>query len=392
VNGARAGQRLGDDTVAPPPDGELERPAPEPEDDEEEHGLEFNRRSLLALGAFLLLAIAALYVLLPQIAGLKNTWRRVENGSLWWTILALLFGAGMFAGYVAMFRGIFLRAGGARIGWAASYRITMAGLAASRIFAAGGAGGLVLTAWALRRSGMAKRLVADKTLTFLILTYLPYMGALIVCGFGLYLGVLSGAAPLGVTLVPAGIAVVLTVLGIATALVPTDLQGRLEGFAHRGGRAARLAQKAANLPAAASAGMRDALAHLRHPDPALLGAILFWAFQVAVLWAAFRAFGAAPPLGVLTMAFFVGMFGNLLPMPGGVGGVEGGMIAALAAFEIDAGQAVVAVLVYRAVTFWLPMVPGVIAYFQLRRTVERWRQERATLTIQSEVKEPETHG
>ena len=71
----------------------------------------------------------------------------------------------MFFGYVAMFRGIFLRAGSSRIDWRASYQITMAGLAASRIFAAGGAGGLVLTAWALRRSGMPKRLVADKTLT-----------------------------------------------------------------------------------------------------------------------------------------------------------------------------------------------------------------------------------
>jgi uncharacterized protein (TIRG00374 family) len=362
------------------------------EEDEDDHGLDINRRNVLGLGLFLVLAIAALYFLLPQIAGLKDTWRRIENGSPWWILLGVAFGVGMFAGYVAMFRGIFLRAGGSRIGWSASYQITMAGLAASRIFAAGGAGGLVLTAWALRRSGMRRRLVADKTLTFLILTYLPYMGALIVCGFGLWSGVLRGSAPFGVTVVPAIIAVVLTAIGVSTALVPTDLQRRLDGFAHRGGPLARLAQKLANAPAAASAGMRDALVHLRHPDPALAGAIVFWGFQVAVLWAAFRAFGEAPALGVVTMGFFVGMLGNLLPMPGGVGGVEGGMIAALAAFDVDAGQAVVAVLVFRAITFWLPLVPGVIAYFQLRRTVEHWRQERATLTIQSEVKEAETHG
>jgi uncharacterized protein (TIRG00374 family) len=122
--------------------------------------------------------------------------------------------------------------------------------------------------------------------------------------------------------------------------------------------------------------MRDAIEHLRHPDPALLGAVLFWAFQVAVLWAAFRAFGEAPPLAVLIQAFFVGMFGNLLPLPGGVGGVEGGLIAAFVAFGVDFEQALVAVLVYRAVTFWLPMIPGVVAYFQLRRTVERWARDR----------------
>jgi uncharacterized protein (TIRG00374 family) len=70
------------------------------------------------------------------------------------------------------------------------------------------------------------------------------------------------------------------------------------------------------------------------------------------------------------------MLGNLLPLPGGIGGVDGGMIAAFAAFGVDAGLAVVAVLVYRAFTFWLPTIPGAIAYLQLRKTVERWRRER----------------
>jgi uncharacterized protein (TIRG00374 family) len=342
---------------------------------EEEPGLELGRRRLLGLCAFLVLAIAALYFLLPQLAGLNDTWHRIENGSPYWMFLALLFGAGMFAGYVAMFRGIFMRAGADRIDWKASYQITMAGLAASRIFAAGGAGGLVLMAWALRRAGMSRRFVADKTLTFLILTYFPYMVALIVCGVGLRIGIFEGEAPFGLTVVPAIIAVILTAIGVSTALVPTDLQRRLESFATHGGRLARWAQRLANLPASASAGMRDAFQHVRHPEAALAGAVLFWGFQVAVLWASFRAFGDAPPLAVLTQAFFVGMFGNLLPMPGGVGGVEGGMIAALVAFGEDAGQAVVAVLLFRAVTFWLPMIPGVIAYFQLRRTVERWQRE-----------------
>jgi uncharacterized protein (TIRG00374 family) len=341
----------------------------------DDHGLEINRRTVLSLGAFLLLSLAALYFLLPQLAGLEDTWRRIEDGSPYWMLVALLFGCGMFFSYVAMFRGIFLTAGSNRIDWRASYQITMAGLAASRIFAAGGAGGLVLTAWALRRSGMRKRVVADKTLTFLILTYMPYMAALIVCGLGLRLGIFHGPAPFGLTVVPAIIAVILTAIGVSTALVPTDLQRRLEGFARGHGKLGKWAQRLANLPASASAGMRDALQHLRHPDPALAGAVLFWAFQVAVLWASFHAFGDAPPLAVLTQAFFVGMFGNLLPMPGGVGGVEGGMIASLAAFEVDAGQAVVAVLLFRAVTFWLPLIPGVIAYFQLRKTVDRWRDE-----------------
>jgi uncharacterized protein (TIRG00374 family) len=365
--------RQGDEVL--PQDSEFEKALELAVEEEDDHGLEINRRAVLSLGVFLLLSIAALYFLLPQLAGLEDTWRRIEDGSPYWMIVALLFTCAMFFGYVAMFRGIFVRAGTGRIDWKASYQITMAGLAASRIFAAGGAGGLVLTAWALRRSGMSKRVVADKTLTFLILTYMPYMAALIVCGLGLRIGIFPGPAPFGLTVVPAIIAVILVAIGVSTALVPTDLQHRLEGFAEGHGKLGRWAQRLSNLPASASAGMRDALTHIRHPDPALFGAILFWAAQIGVLWASFHAFGGAPPLAVLTQAFFVGMFGNLLPMPGGVGGVEGGMIAALAAFEVDAGQAVVAVLLFRAMTFWLPMIPGVIAYFQLRRTVERWRDE-----------------
>ena len=357
-------------------DAALEAEPDTPEEVDEQPLVEFTLRNALVLAGFLLAALAALYVLLPQLAGLDDTWHRLETGSPYWLILSLVFGVGMFAGYVATFRGVFARADVARrLDWRASYQITMAGLAASRIFAAGGAGGLVLTAWALRRSGMSKRVVADKTLTFLILTYMPYMAALIVCGLGLRVGIFPGPAPFGLTVVPAIIAVILTAIGIATVLVPTDLQHRLEDFAQGHGALGRWAQRLSHVPASASAGMRVALRHLRHPDPALGGAVLFWAAQVGVLWASFRAFGDAPPLAVLTQAFFVGMFGNLLPMPGGVGGVEGGMIAALAAFEVDAGQAVVAVLLFRAITFWLPMIPGVIAYFQLRRTVDRWRDE-----------------
>lgn len=349
---------------------------PDVEEHEERPALTITPRSLVALAGFLLLSLAALYFLLPQVAGLDDTWHRIEDGRPVWTFAALVLTFGMFGGYVAMFRGVFVRAG-SPIGWAASYQITMAGLAASRLFAAGGAGGLVLTAWALRRSGMRKRTVADKTIAFLVLTYLPYVFAVVICGFGLHFGLFEGENPFSLTFVPAVAGLVLLAIALALAFIPTDLQRRLRGFAAREGRIGRLTQRLAAVPASTSAGIRDALEHLRSRDPALLGAVLFWAFQIAVLWAAFHAFGDAPPLAVLVQAFFVGMLGNLLPMPGGVGGVEGGMIGAFVAFGVDSGLTVVAVLVYRAFTFWLPLVPGVIAYFRLRRTVDGWKQDRA---------------
>jgi uncharacterized protein (TIRG00374 family) len=120
-------------------------------------------------------------------------------------------------------------------------------------------------------------------------------------------------------------------------------------------------------------GVRFALSKVVRPDRAMVGAVTWWALNIAILWACFHAFGEPPPTAVLVQAFFVGMLANLLPLPGGIGGVDGGMIGALAAFGVDTGVAVLAVLSYRLFSFWLPTVPGVIAYFQLRRRVQQWR-------------------
>jgi uncharacterized protein (TIRG00374 family) len=105
-------------------------------------------------------------------------------------------------------------------------------------------------------------------------------------------------------------------------------------------------------------------------DRALLGALAWWAADIAVLWACFHAFGEPPALAVVVMAYYTGMLGNVLPLPGGVGGVEGGMIAAFLAFGVPAGLAVVAVLSYRAFAFWLPTIPGVLSYLRLRHSVK----------------------
>ncbi len=131
------------------------------------------------------------------------------------------------------------------------------------------------------------------------------------------------------------------------------------------------------VPALAASGVRTAIELVRERDPGLLGAPAWWGFDICVLWACFHAFGSAPPFTVILMSYFLGMVGNLLPLPGGLGGVEGGMIGAFAAFGVNLDQAVLAVLAYRAISFWLPTVPGAIAYFQLRRTVARWRSEQA---------------
>jgi uncharacterized protein (TIRG00374 family) len=369
---------------APPDDPRLQHPVARREDpgplladhhDEEMPRLQMTRRTLLLGGAFVTTIVAFLYFVLPQIEGLGDTWNRIEHGDPAWLIAAMVFTALSFGGYVVMFQRVYVTGERAQqVGLRESYQITMAGLAATRLFAAGGAGGIALTAWALRRAGMPARAVADRSVAFLVLTYAVYLLAMVVAGLGLQWGLFAGPAPWALTVVPTVFAIILLGIGLLAGLTPTDLNRRLEDFARRGGRLARFWQRAATLPATMSAGVRIALGYVRHLDLAALGALAYWGFNIAVLWAAFRAFGHSPPGAVLVMGYFVGMLGNLLPLPGGVGGVDGGMIGAFIAFGVDEGLAVVAVLTYRGFAFWLPTVPGAIAYFQLRRTVARWRQ------------------
>jgi uncharacterized protein (TIRG00374 family) len=333
------------------------------------------RRRAIALGLFVISVVAFLYFVLPKLTGLGRTWDRLDQGAPGWLAVAVAFEALSFAGYVALFRTVFVRAGRSHIDGRASYEITMAGLAATRLFAAAGSGGVALTVWALRRAGLERRAVAAQMVTFLTVLYGVYMAALVVFGIGLRTGVLPGGGSFAITILPAIFGGLVIALFLALTLIPGDIERRLGAWAaHRGHsrRGARLITRLITLPALAASGVRGALAVVRSRDPLALGAVAWWAFDIATLWASFQAFGGAPAISVVVMAYFVGMFANVLPLPGGIGGVDGGMIGAFLAFGVNAPVVVVAVLVYRAFAFWLPTVPGAIAYFQLRRRVAGW--------------------
>jgi uncharacterized protein (TIRG00374 family) len=334
----------------------------------------FTRKRLLASGIFVISAVAFLYFVLPKLLGLQETWNRIQNGNVWWLALGGALEVCSFLGYVALFRAVFVR-GVSRIDWRESYEITMSGLAATRLFASAGAGGIALTAWALRRSGMEARVAACRLIAFLVLLYAVYMATLVIDGMGLYLGVIPGRAPFAITVVPAIFGAFVIVLFLAVSLLPGDFE-RLVARRAAGARPlGRLARRLAAAPATLGTGVRTAISLVRSRNPFLLGAIVWWGFDIAVLWACFHAFGASPPKGVIVMAYFVGMVGNTLPLPGGIGGVDGGMIGAFTAFGVNVEVSVVAVLAYRGFAFWLPTLPGAVAYLQLRRTVNRWRSE-----------------
>jgi len=332
------------------------------------------RRQVVAFALFIALGIGFLYFVLPNLTGVGATVRHLEGGDRWWIAVGVVLEVLSFAGYLVLFRSVLAR-GQERIRLRESYEITMAGVAATRLFATAGAGGIALTAWALRRSGMEPRIVACRMVAFFVVLYVIYAGSLLIDGLGLGTGLFPGGGSFAITIIPAIAAAVLFAAAGAMALLPDDIERRLGRWASGSGRIAHWVARAATVPALAASGVRTAIDVIRMRDPGLLGALAWWGFDITVLWAMFHAFGSAPPFTVVWMAYFLGTLGNLLPLPGGLGGVEGGMIGAFAAFGVNFNLALLAVLSYRALSFWLPTLPGAVAYLQLRRTVARWRDE-----------------
>jgi len=347
-------------------------------------------KRLVQTGLVVLLLLAAIYILLPKVVGIKGAAGQLADATPAWLVVALVFTVLMFVSYVALFRGVV----GERVHhlqWNASYQITMAGLAATRLFSAGGAGGIVLTYWALRKAGMQRRQTATRMVAFLVLLYAVYMVALVVFGILLRTGVLSGEAPVGLTIVPAVIAGAVIVVFLLIALIPDDIERRLAHFA-QGYRFQRVAQRLASAPATLASGTRTAIDFVRNPSRgglAVAGAIGFWACNIGILWASFHAYDVHIPLGVVVQGFFVGMVANLFPLaPGGVGAVDAGMIGTFVLFGLPSSEVFAAVLTYRLAAFWLPIPPGIVAFFQLRRTVARWEEDRAHAPFAERVGEP----
>jgi uncharacterized protein (TIRG00374 family) len=367
----------------------VDRDLVESDDETEEPSFFADPKRIAQTLVVVLLLVGAIYVLLPKLVGIQGALAKLDDATPIWIVVAVAFAVLMFFSYVALFRGVV----GERVlhlEWSESYQITMAGLAATRLFSAGGAGGIVLTYWALRKAGMPRRQTACRMVAFLVLLYAVYMVALVVFGVLLRTGVLNGDSPVGLTIVPAAIAGAVIVVFLLIALIPEDFERRLAGFSE-GYRFRRWAQRLASAPATLASGTRTAIAFVRDPSRggmALAGAVGFWAANIGILWASFHAYGIHVPLGVVVQGFFVGMVANLFPFaPGGVGAVDAGLIGTFVLFDLPSSTVFAAVLTYRLIAFWLPIPPGIVAFLQLRRTVAHWEEQRARAPVDDTITE-----
>jgi uncharacterized membrane protein YbhN (UPF0104 family) len=238
-----------------------------------------------------------------------------------------------------------------------STEIGLSELAANSVLSVGGAGGLALGAWILRRGGLPSQFIARRTVAFFLLTSLANVGFLALGGIGLATGLLGSSGSVLLGLVPA----VAAVAAIALAVAARHLAGV---FARRSSRARLVAAGQA-----VGEGVDEALAVIRSRNPGVaIGAASYLLFDVAMLGVCFLAFGNdVPPVGVLLVAYLVGQLGGLIPIPGGIGGVDGGLIGTLVLYGVDAPDAAVAVIAYRGLLLAIPAILGLPALALLRR-------------------------
>jgi uncharacterized membrane protein YbhN (UPF0104 family) len=293
-----------------------------------------------------------------------------------WVVAAAAFELLSFAGYIAL---LWLVAGRAtpRLALGASAEITLGGAAATRLLPAGGVGGVALTVWAFRRAGLGARDATRTLLAFLVVLYAVFLGSIVAAGGLLALGLAPGDGPLALTAVPAA-AAALAIAAAAVLAARRPASDEPVAVASVGaGRAERARAGMRNAPGALGAAVLDAIALVRSGDVRLLGALVWWGFDVAVLWAMLQALGAPPSLAVVVLGYFVGQLANTLPIPGAV---SSGLVGVLLAFGVDPDLALASVLGYRAVAIWLPAPIGLAALGRLRRTVARWSREDAPAT------------
>jgi uncharacterized protein (TIRG00374 family) len=309
-------------------------------------------------------AVAAIVLFLAFGPDLGSLRRHLSNASAGWLVAGVILEVFSALSYVVVFRYVFCR----KMSWRLSYQIGMAEQAANSVLSVSGAGGLALGAWALHRGGMRTEHIARRSVAFFFITSMANVGGVILFAALALVGVTTHDRNPAVTYGFGAAAVVATVLVVVFLPLlsgnqrdpgPSSDETKLKGVV----RWVRYSL---------GQGVRDGLLLLRQRSVGVIGgSVGFLAFDIAVLGATFKAFGYSPAIGVLVLGYLIGQLGGNLPVPGGIGGVDGGLIGTFALYHQPLAVTTAAVLVYHAIALWIPALLGSVAFVQLRRTLAR---------------------
>jgi uncharacterized protein (TIRG00374 family) len=308
----------------------------------------------------LLGVLVAVALLAP---GLGEVRRRLEDLAPGWIALAVVLEALSCLSYVLMFRPIFCP----RMSWRTSAEIALSELAVGSIVPASGAAGLALGAWILHRGGMPADRIARRSVAFFLIKSSVNFMAVAVVGAVMAVGLVGPERSLWLTALPAALSVLVLVLVVALP--------RLGRGTDAAADASKLRRGLVAARRAVIDGTVEAIAILRSGQLlVIVGATGYWAFDNAVLWATFHAVGADVPVSIVLMGYLIGQLGGLLPIPGGIGGIDGGLLGTLVVYGAPAAATAAAVLAYRLIVFWLPLVVGGAAFVSLRRALDRFER------------------
>jgi uncharacterized membrane protein YbhN (UPF0104 family) len=321
---------------------------------------EFEPRRLLRRAAPVVAALAVVGLIVVLAPGLGQVRDRLAEAQPGWLLLALALEALSCLSYVLMFRPIFCR----HMPWRTSLEISWSELAVGSIVPASGAGGLALGAWILHQGGMPGERIARRSVAFFLIKSSVNFVAVALLGTVMAVGLVGPHLSLWLTAVPA----VASLVAIAAVLGVSRL-GPGEPASPDAGRS-RQALAAARRALVRGIAEAGEIVRSRHPL-VLVGAVGYWVWDNAVLWATFHAFGASPAVSIVLMGYLIGQLGGLLPLPGGLGGIDGGLFGTLVVYGTAAATTAAAVLAYRVILFWLPLLVGGVAFASLRRGLNR---------------------
>lgn len=314
-------------------------------------------RRRLAQIAALVVFVGLVVALIPGFAGVRSGLARASVG---WLALAAGVEVLSCLAYVVAFRAAFC----ARMSWWMGYRLGMSALGAASLLPVGGVGGPAFGAWALHRDGLSVQRVARRSVAFFLLTSATNVAAVIVVALALAAGVLPGTSRPILIVGPIALALAAFAGTLAAARFAERLVPRWSAKDR-----ARPLRAVARVLDATSDGVLEAIDLLRSRDARLLaGAAGYLVFDLVVFWVCFRAFGAAPALGSLLLAYLFGQLGAIIPVPGGIGGADLGLVGALMLYGTAATTAAVAVIAYRAVLLGVPAALGATAFLALQRS------------------------
>jgi uncharacterized protein (TIRG00374 family) len=311
------------------------------------------RNSIISLAVFFALVAA----LLLGVPGLRSAGDHISDANAAWVAAAIGLELLSCAGYVVLFGLVF-----GMLGRRLTSRLSLSELAVNSVVSVSGLAGIALGAWVLRTRGISVERIVKRSVLIFVLTSAVNVGAVVVIGVPMWLGVLPGSRDPLLTLLPAVVALA-TIVGTLA----------LAAWARRAASRRRLEHgRTAVALTALSGGVEDAVRLIREHDWRLLGAVAYWLLDNLALYACLAAFGHVPSFWVVAMAYLLGMLANSIPVPGGFVAVEGGLVGMLLLFGArPASLVLAAVVIYRAISLWIPALIGSVAFLGLRHEINR---------------------